>query len=70
MLNQAPSLYTLENLMKKVYSGENQVGIKTSEGIRWVPARSVGYFSLRSRLKIAWQVFTGKADAFTWPGGQ
>lgn len=67
---QAPSLYTLENLIREVNSGEAQAGIETPTGTKWVPARSLGYFSIRSRLRIAWKVFKGEADAFTWPLGQ
>lgn len=37
---------------------------------KWVPARPVGYFSFRWRLKLAYMVFTGKADAFVWPEDQ
>ena len=35
---------------------------------RWVPARSMGYYSIGNRLRAAWLVFTGEADALTWPG--
>lgn len=35
---------------------------------RWVPARAFGYMSIGQRFKAAWLVFTGKADALTWPG--
>lgn len=35
---------------------------------RRVPARSHGFMSLRERLRATWLVFTGKADAVTWPG--
>lgn len=35
---------------------------------RWVPARSRGYASVGQRIKAAWLVFTGQADALTWPG--
>lgn len=35
---------------------------------RWVPARSLGYMSFGHRIKAAWLVFTGRADALTWPG--
>jgi hypothetical protein len=35
-----------------------------------MPARPLGYYSLRSRIRLAWMVFTGKADALVWPGGQ
>jgi len=39
---------------------------------KWVPARGENYKyrSLSQRFKEAWMVFTGKADAFTWPEGQ
>lgn len=39
-------------------------------GGQWVPARPEGYASFRSRVRAAWLVFTGKADALTWGGGQ
>lgn len=35
---------------------------------RWVPARPLGYMSFGQRIKAAWLVFTGRADALTWPG--
>jgi len=33
----------------------------------WVPARTEGYPSVWHRFKCAWLVFTGRADALTWP---
>lgn len=36
----------------------------------YVPARPIGYLDFISRLKIAWMVFTGKADALIWPKNQ
>lgn len=38
---------------------------QTPDG-RWVPARPIGMFGLRYRLKAAWRVFTGRADAVIW----
>lgn len=37
---------------------------------RWVPARSLSWNQLRffGRFKAAWLVFTGRADAITYPG--
>ena len=35
---------------------------------KWVPARAMGFYSLPSRLKLAWNVFTGKYDALKWEG--
>jgi hypothetical protein len=37
---------------------------------RWVPARPIGLSYLSNRFKLAWMVFTGKADALIWPEGQ
>lgn len=36
----------------------------------YVPARPMGYASIKQRFKCAWLVFTGKADALVWPGDQ
>lgn len=35
---------------------------------RWVVARCEGFCSLRSRVRAAWLVWTGRADALVWPG--
>jgi len=35
---------------------------------KWVPARPLGYPSLRYRIRAAWLVLTGRADALIWPG--
>lgn len=35
---------------------------------RWVPARSLSFGSPWYRIRATWLVFTGKADALTWPG--
>ena len=37
---------------------------------KWVPVRPEGYYSIANRIKCAWMVFTGKADALVWPEGQ
>lgn len=65
-LLKAPSLYTLELLR----SNELLDTMRQGEDEKWVPARPIGYFSLANRLKLAWMVFKGEADAFTWPGNQ
>lgn len=36
---------------------------------KWVPARPLSG-GLRYRIRAAWAVLTGRADAFTWPEGQ
>lgn len=43
--------------------------VANQEG-KYVPARGIGYATLRQRFKCAWLVFTGKADALVWPGDQ
>ena len=39
------------------------------KGRDWFPARPLNYKfrTLRTRIKEAWLVFTGKADPFVWP---
>lgn len=64
-MKQAPTIWTMENLCKHLRHGP-MLMLKD----RMVPARTIGYFSLRNRLKAAWLVFTGKADALTWSEGQ
>ena len=63
MLNQAPYEWTIRQLLKHAKDGPHaQV-----KGGDWEPARPYGMFSLRSRLRLAWMVFKGEADALRWP---
>lgn len=32
----------------------------------WKPARPIGIDGIFRRFKLAWKVFTGKADVLTW----
>jgi len=41
-------------------------GPQTNIEGRWVPSRPIPYVSWINRLKLAWDVFTYKADAFYW----
>ena len=66
-MNNAPKLWDLKSLYEFVAKRECQM--KTTDG-RYVPSRPCGYYSLGSRLSIAWKVFTGKADAVVWSDGQ
>lgn len=61
-----PNLWELRHLVDYIQFGP---ATKTHEK-QWVPARALGFGSFRSRVKIAWLVFTGKADAVIWPGDQ
>lgn len=43
---------------------------ESRDGRTWHPARAAGYPTLASRFRLAWAVFTGRADALFWPDGQ
>lgn len=57
-------LYTLRQLLETAGSVQVQINGK------WVPARPLPFESSIRRMKAAWLVLTGKADAFIWPEGQ
>jgi hypothetical protein len=56
-------MYTLKYLVTETQNAQAKISGK------WVPARPL-IGSWLDRLKDAWRVLTGKADAFTWPEGQ
>lgn len=60
-----PNIWSFDALHKAT-DGTTQAGING----RWYPARPHGFASFGQRCKAAWLVFTGKADALVWPGGQ
>ena len=64
-MKQYPNIWTLAELLRAADGGE-------SAGINCVyyPARPLGFCSIGQRIKAARLVFSGKADAVTWPGGQ
>jgi hypothetical protein len=37
---------------------------------RYVPARPKGFSSFWYRVRATWLVWSGRADALVWPGGQ
>jgi len=39
---------------------------------KWIPARPINYKcrTLKQRIKEAYAIFIGKAEAFVWPEGQ
>jgi hypothetical protein len=56
-------IWTLDALVHSFIHNQTQIDGK------WVASRP--YPDPRSlRLKAAWLVLTGRADAVTWPGGQ
>lgn len=56
------AIYTLKSLM-------NQDTLAKLPDGSWQPARPLSPF-LQDRIRAAWMVLTGKADAVIWPGGQ
>ena len=65
-MNRAPSAYTFESLAKAA----DGTTAMSPDGKLWYPARPEGLHSIRSRLRLAWEVFTGRADVIRWPGNQ
>jgi hypothetical protein len=61
-MKQAPNLWKLKELANHIKEGPKE----SDDFENWRPARPLGFYSLKSRLKIAWKVFIGKADAVTW----
>ena len=59
-----PSIIRIDTAVKSAET--TQTGING----RWVAASPLGFPSLVYRVKAAWLVFTGKADALTWEEGQ
>ncbi len=58
----APNEWTGHTLIVHVNTGPQQ----SRDGKRYEPARPIGFYSLRNRVRLAWAVFTGKADALFW----
>lgn len=58
-MKRAPTNWTIKSLVQHINDGPwvRETGM---------PARPYGFYSLRSRIKLAWMVFTGRADALTW----
>ena len=56
-------MWQIEGLMK--FCVHHQAGVKTRNGVQWVPARPIPP-PLRDRLRDAWMVLRGKADAVCW----
>lgn len=64
---KSPTVYKLSDLARLCRT-DNGTTVKI--GHTWHPARPIGLQSVRYRLWAAWLVFTGRADAVIWPGGQ
>jgi len=66
--DHAPSEWGLSALLDYVKNGGCETGIEIGGLTIWVPARPMGFYSLRERFRLAWSVFKGEADALFWPG--
>lgn len=64
MMKKAPNCIHMEYLPEMIKG--SQTCIKTENGEFWRPARPLGYFSLLLRIKLAFDVFVGNADALYW----
>lgn len=64
MLNKAPNIFTLFHFHNEILHGSTQQ--EYMPGL-WCPARPIGYFSLKHRIKCAWMAFRGHADLVVWP---
>lgn len=60
-----PNIWTLDTLRRNLSDWELMAQLPSGE---WVPSRPLGLASIRVRLRAAWLVLTGKADALVWPG--
>lgn len=61
---RTPGIFHLKNLLDSTNS------LLVLINGKWIPSRPETGMGLRYRLKAAWMVFTGKADALIWPEGQ
>lgn len=53
-----------------VKESSNQTQVTRQGRSCWTAARPMSMPSLRTRLRLAWKVFTGQADALVWRGDQ
>lgn len=60
-MKNAPALYTLRSLFEYV---ERAPRVRIDNA--WVPSRPLAVRSLRKRLRLAYEVFIGRADAIYW----
>ncbi|HWL04531.1 MAG TPA: hypothetical protein VNQ99_06280 [Xanthobacteraceae bacterium] len=59
-----------DNLIIQRHSSLIDCPVRVQIGDGWYPARPEGFSSFLYRVRAAWLVFTGRADALVWPKGQ
>ena len=62
-----PNIFYIDRLLEHCEANSARITAPDGHGA-WVPARPLGYSSIKQRVKCAWLVFTGKADALLWRG--
>lgn len=67
-MRYVPSIRDVRDIIKDARTTQAGIQMPGLTGTYYVPARSVGFYSFGMRLRAAWLVFTGKADAVTYPG--
>ncbi len=67
-MDKMPAELTLEAIRDHVLGPDWPA--TSNDGRQYVPARPIGFWSWRERFRLAWLVFTGRADALVWPQGQ
>jgi len=64
---KCPSIVDVREIVKS--AAETTCGIRIPTGVIYVPARAQWSIdSLITRIRATWMVWTGHADALTWPG--
>lgn len=63
-MKKNPTIWKLKDLMSQAVTMTARIDNM------WQPCRPIGPTWLSNRIKAAWLVFTGKADAVIWPAGQ
>lgn len=64
-MKRFPKLWQADKLASYIH---NREAIARLPDGRYVSARPLGFCSLRNRIRCAWLVYTGRADAVEWEG--
>lgn len=64
-INRAPNVWKLRDLI----ASTDTIHV-SRDGHHYYPGRPIGLDTIGNRVRCAWMVFTGRADAVIWPEGQ
>ena len=62
-----PNIWTVHGIFQHLCDGPENVASMLDGGVHWFPARPLGMPTLGNRIRAAWLVFIGRADAVEWP---